>query len=170
MSTDLDVNDAALELADALGSDFTYLQPPEQKRFDPATVAVSIGYLLLVAAAAGITEGVKESAKTGTEVVLAATATAVKRWIRKLVPRAFGEGSDPSTVRECANEAELSVMAARQASGGLPEDVIQQLPETVGAAVREGLRESGLPDVAGARLERTVQVQINVIIQADRSS
>ncbi len=108
----IDTESASFEIADAIGNDFTYLQPPGEQRFDPVSVAVLLGLWMLSAVAEGIRDGIKETTADQTKLLL----TAVGGKIRTLLPersaryggaasqhRSTGGACDPSPGRDRAD-------------------------------------------------------------------
>ena len=162
--------DAADDLADALGVDLTYLQPPDEQRFDPVSVAVLVGLWVLHAAADGIRDGITEAARDGTKDVLSTVGSAIKDRVPARVRDAFARTqSEPPTEDEYA-ETETALSAARAAVVSLDPDLSRRVPEAVAAAVREALLAQGLPPRAAGRVEQVLRVEVHVALTGGGST
>jgi hypothetical protein len=90
---------------------------------------------------------------------------AVKRLTRDYVRRAFGSSeTDKEALEQRRREVEAQTMTAREAIAELPSDTQKDLINPVAVAVREGLRERGLPEKPGDRVQRVVEVQVRVLL------
>ncbi|MCP2167190.1 hypothetical protein [Goodfellowiella coeruleoviolacea] len=173
MGTAIDVDTAAFDLADALGADFVYLEPPEARRIDQAALAITLAVWLLRAVADGITQGARGAAARAraggpAATVRAGTVRAVTALVRKYVARAFLAGANRSALAGQCAALRRSVAAAEDASAGLAGELARQLPAAIGAAVRDALRAAGLPAAPALRVERAVHAQVALIVRPDR--
>jgi len=159
-----DTRSAANDLADAFGADLTYLQPPDEQRFDPATVAVMVGLWVLRAVAEGVRDGIKEAAADRTKAVVPAVMDKVKGLLPRWIARGFArKDADGPTDQDHAETATV-LMAARDAAAGLDPALGHQLPDAVATAVREVLAAQGLPGRTAARVEQVLRVQVEIVL------
>ena len=161
----MNVEDAAFELQDALRDDFSYLQPPEEHRFDPVTVGFTLGLLLLTAIGNGIVAGVQEAVKDQTKTVVIAVGTAVKQRIQDYLKHAFEpKEAGQQALDQRQKEAEQSITAAQGELRQLPIEDPDKLDSAIANAVREGLQEQRLPQKPGERVEKVVRSQVLILI------
>src|ERR1700760_1719386 len=93
----MDIDEGAIEIADAMGPSFTELAPPGEARFEPVSVSVLVAYWILHAVASGIHDGIQESAKDGTKATLEAVTRAVANHLLPgRIRRLFDKENPPS--------------------------------------------------------------------------
>ncbi len=161
----MNVEDAAFELQDALRDDFSYLQPPDEKRFDPVTVGFTIGLLLLTAVGNGIVAGIQEAVKDRTKAVVEAIIHAIKQRIQHSLKRAFDpKESSKEALDQQQKETEQSIIAAQGELRQISVDDPEKLASAIAQAVREGLQAQRLPQKPGERIEKVVHNQVLLLI------
>jgi hypothetical protein len=162
----MSVDTAAFEVTDAIGADFTYLQPPGEQRFDPATVAVGIGVAIVTLVAKAIVDGIADAVKSETKSIVAPAVQAVSRRAWEYLRRPFAPAErDATALRRRLDEARDESEAARQALRGLPAASVDTLPGAVAAAIRSSLTEQGVPPTAAVRVEVVVRAQVELLIE-----
>jgi hypothetical protein len=157
------VQDATFDVADALGGDFVYLAPPGPARFDPATVAVVLGGLLLRAVFKGIGDGVEEVAKDATVSLLHRVADAVRGRLPEALGRAF-QRDDQATVTDVQQEAETAAQQARVATTGLSAAEVAGLAQQISSTIQAELAGDGLPAASARRVAATIQVTVTTTL------
>jgi hypothetical protein len=163
----MSVDTTALEVTDALGPDFTYLQPTGEQRFDPATVALGIGAAVVTLVAKAILDGVRDAIKAETKSIVAPVVGAVTRRAREYLRRPFEPTErDAAALRTRLDEARNETEAARRALRGLPAG-LDTLPGAVAAAIQSSLTAQGVPSAAAARVEVVVRTHVEILIQRD---
>jgi hypothetical protein len=161
---------AALEVTDALGPDFIYLQPPGEQRFDPSAVAIHLGYLIIAAVGLGIGAAIKDTAKDATKSLIAAVTAAVRQRASAQLRRPFqsGKGGEEA-VRQSQREAREAIEAVGHVLGDVSPALHAALPGAVAAAIRESLSERRVPESAGARVERVITIHVRTLIEESHS-
>jgi hypothetical protein len=160
----IDTRNASEELADAISTDLMYLQPADEQRFEPVTIAVVVGLWVLRAVADGIRDGIKEAAADETKKALPTVAKKVKTILPQWLRRAFSRSEAGPPSDEDHAETQDALAAAKDAAVKLNVELYRQLPEVVSAAVRETLASEGLPDRAASRVEQVLRVQVEMAI------
>jgi hypothetical protein len=164
------VDTIALDVTDALGPDFTYLQPTGEQRFDPATVAIGVGAAVVTWVATAILDGVKDAIKAETQSIVAPVVAAVTRRAREFLRRPFASTERSAAgLRQRLDEARDETDAARQALRALPAASLDSLPGAVAAAIRSSLTEQGVPAPAAGRVEVVVRAQVELLIEPGRA-
>lgn len=110
MSTQLPdpVADIVMDLGASVDRDIPRLQPPDEEHFDPFSVAVAFGGVLLVAYLKGFAEEAKGSAETlGHETAA---------WLRSRIASLFDSASDEDRVSAATTEVREEVSRALAAA------------------------------------------------------
>jgi hypothetical protein len=161
----LDVDSAAFDIVDALGPDFVCLQPTEEPHFDPTEVAYLIATSVLTVTGQGVLQGIKDLARSATVTLLDGVTRRVKELLGRSIPEAFSAEAGQDELEAHRTSAVQALIAAQQASEDLSREVRDELPATVAAAVRDGLREAGLPNPRAQRVESLVQERISALLR-----
>lgn len=160
----IDIEDSAATLADELGPDLPHLQPPDEKHFDPATLAVLVGLWLLHSVASGIADGIKEQTKIGTLSVLQRVGTAIKRRTRRDVEKAMASQSGDEELDQAKETAESAWTEARRALAGESDVDQPEVAETSARGVAEALVEAGLPAASAERVKVVLEAEVRRLL------
>ena len=160
----MDIDDSAMAIADTMGISFTQLAPPGEERFEPISMSLIVSYWILHAVAAGIHDGIQESAKDAT----VATVDAVGRSIRaRIVPtrirQLFDKEARP-TEAQSRQQAADQVAEAQKKVAGLDSQSAAEIIGTTVSAVTQALADAGLNSAVAERVGQTIDVQIRIII------
>ncbi len=132
--------DAGLsEIADTIGADVAFLAPPDERRFDPVTVLLGLGGLLLTEFFRGFTAAAAgEPERLGRESW---------GWLRDRVTELFGgvRGEEANETRDAARQASTVVEHTS------PEEVLRYADLSQGL-LEEFLIEEGLPRTKAVKL------------------
>lgn len=162
----MSVDTAAFEVTDALGADFIYLQPVGEQRFDPVTVAVGVGVAVFTLLAKAILDGITDAVKAETKSIVEPAVRAVARRAREYLRRPFEPAeSGEAMLRKRLDEAREQTEAARQALRRLPGEGLEALPGAMASAIRQSLKDQGLPDAASVRVEAVVRAQVELLVK-----
>jgi nitroreductase len=165
----MSVEDSSFDVADAFGNDFVYLAPPGEHRFDPASVAVVLGALLLHAALKGIASGVEETAKGLTTTLLDRIGAAVRSRLPGAIQRAFRRDT-PVTVSEAQAEAGIAAKEGRTATNGIEAATIDAIVRAVAIAIRAELATVGLPGRPSDRVADAMKIALAEALQGQAAS
>jgi hypothetical protein len=151
--------DAAMRnVAASIRVDTAYFAPPEQDRFDPITVTIGLGGLLVGAFCKGFVEQASKHAEDAGR----ATAT----WLQDRIDRLFREPESVS-VDTARAAAEREVAAARAAAERLDEGVRLRLQVETRYWLELTIGEYGVPEARSAALADVVATQAeSLIVQA----
>lgn len=164
-SKDLEVEDAALALVDALGPDFIQLAPPDEHHFDSMQVAEAVAYGMLGLVGSGIAAGVKDWTRDKTVNVLDAVAAHISRRLPAALRKPFSHVQTPETSDADEREACLNVSSAQAATAGLDPATADAVISVGTAAARAVLEEMGVDSSLSERVHDELRRQLVTIIR-----
>jgi hypothetical protein len=160
----MDIDDSAIAIADAMGTSFTELAPPGEERFEPVSMSLIVSYWILHAVAAGIHDGIQESAKDATVTTLDAVGRSIRaRLVPARIRKLFDKKASPSEA-ESRQQAADQVAEARKKIAGLDSQSAAELIGTAASAVTQALAGAGLNSTVAGRVGQTIDVQIRIVI------
>jgi len=136
--------DARRSVASVLGADISYFTPPEERRFEPATVALALAALL-------ICDFLRAAAKKAGESVGSKAVDALVGDVSRSVQKA-GAGDRASDAEADARKAWVEM---RTQGLGLAE--LTAVGDEVQAAMVEALKKQNLPTEKASRLAQAIR-------------
>ncbi|MBA3618019.1 MAG: hypothetical protein H0W56_00175 [Acidothermales bacterium] len=157
-----EVEAAAGRLADDLGSDRIYLQPVDERRFDPASLGLIVCLYILISVGQGICDGLRAASAEATGDAIEAVGKEVQRLVRRRIPEAMSQGSADEELDRLAAECETAWEEALRATAAVQH---QRLAEVATAAVGQELRDQGLPEGTVQRMCLTLQAELETLLR-----
>jgi hypothetical protein len=147
------VRGSLLAVAGAVGSDLAYFAPPEERHFDPISVGIAFGGLLIISYLKGVRAEAEQDAEAlGRETV---------KWFRGRVRRLFDREHAASADDEAASAVAEVRQAAAEAEAALAPldfDLLRRRAEATRRALEEELaRTWGLSTARAAQLAAQVE-------------
>jgi hypothetical protein len=143
------VQESMLEVGSAVGTDFAYLVPADQRHFDPMTVVVAFGGILLSSFLHGFVDESKSSADEA--------GRHAARWLRARLASLF----TPDANEASATAAEDLKAAVQEAAAIRPTDPanIEKYAYAAARALEEELLKEGMPAERATALVAKVRVE-----------
>ena len=163
----MDIDDSAIAIADALGVSFTELAPSGEERFEPVSTSLIISFWILHAVAAGIHDGIQESAKDATVSTLDAVGRSIgARLVPARIKRLFDKKTSPS-IDESKQQAATQVAETRKTMAGLESQMAGEIIGTASSVVAQALTDAGLNGTTAGQVGQTINIQIRIVIGED---
>lgn len=151
----MSVDTAPFDIADAFGTDFTYLAPPGERRFDPASVAVALSGMILHAVYLGIAGGIQEHTKNATVSVLDRIGGQVRTALSAVRRRAF-DRNEPASIEQVQQETTEAAGDARLAASTIDPATREAVISAAADTVEAELIAAGLPARPATRVRAAV--------------
>ena len=159
--SETDAMAAVKVVADAFGSDYIELAPPDERRLDPATVGLVVAASVLSAGLGGVLDAIREMAKRGTLSVGEGVANHVRTRFHRQKPTVLSGSSGPTRSRE---ELEAELAEARLIVAGIDPTAIAGLTTEAARAIADLLVAQGLSATAAARVEISVEAELSGLL------
>ena len=139
--------DARNSVASALGADISYFTPPEERRFEPATVALALAALL-------ICDFLRAAAKKAGERVGSKVVDALAGDVSRSVEKA-GAGDRASDAEADARKAWTEMKTQ-----GLGQAALTAVGDEVQAVMVEALKKQHLPPEKASHLAQVIRTAV----------
>lgn len=164
----MDIDDSAIAIADTMGVSFVELAPSGEERLEPVSTALIISFWILHAVAAGIHDGIQESSKDATITTLDAVRRSIGgRLVPARIKQLFDKKATPS-IDESRKQAAEQVAEAQKAMAGLESRSAAEIIGTAASVVGQALTDAGLNQTTAGQVEKTIDIQIRIVIREDR--
>jgi hypothetical protein len=165
MEQDPQVREAISVVAKGLGTDMAYFAPPQERHFDPLSVGVALGGILIASFLKGFSAQATQDAED------AGRSTA--KWLRDRIGALFARTPEEIEALTAEESAEQVVEAASEARATLanadPAPTSAYL-EAARAAIEAELLDYGMPKARAHRLSQSVRAEALTLLDWNDST